>query len=315
MTLVIAFGLVVLAAVIGVWLLGTRGRDDRSMKTHKQTVGTIERIVGRSGVDAGDPSNHVRLVGDRPKHSRGDHVAGGRYPVGLSVNVEDAGTARKPTDATRPAVVPPAEVPVDVARPEVDSEMLDQSSPPAWRPIHARSRGRVAALIPAAAGAGVVIAAIVVGATVVSSSSKPAARPVVPSSVPTARGGVGGASATSAPSTTTTTTTPSPTTTVVGAVTQTAAGYEYQVAGKVVSAVLSTSGSCWVEVRDGSANGPAVFEATLTSGSTKTFSAPGGLWLRLGAPRSVQLSLQGQSVALPAVGGPYDITVVPSAAG
>jgi len=315
-TLIIAFGLVALAGLIGAWLLGSRGRDDRSMKTHKETVGTIERIVGRSVVDAGDAANHVRLLGDESRHSSDDQVGGKRDAEGKPVEVHQAVKTRHSVvipglGTVPPVTVPPVTVPPVTVPPAEALERFDVGSPPTQRAVHARSQGRLRGLIPAAAGAVVVISAIVVGATVVSPSSKPGGTPAVSSTGPAPTAAVGVAPLTSVPSTAT----PAPTTTVVGAATQTAAGYQYQVAGKAVSAVLSVSGSCWLEVRDGSANGPAVFEATLTSGSTKTFSASGGLWLRLGAPRSVQLSLQGHNVTLPGVGGPYDITVVTSTAG
>ena len=311
MTLIIAFGLVALAGLIGAWLLGSRGRDDRSMKTHKETVGTIERIVGRSVVDAGDAANHVRLLGDESRHSSDDHVGGKRDAEGKPVEVHQAVKTRHSVVIPGLGTVPPVTVPPVTVPPAEALERFDVGSPPTQRAVHARSQGRLRGLIPAAAGAVVVISAIVVGATIVSPSSKPGGTPAVSSTGPAPTAAVGVAPLTSVPSTAT----PAPTTTVVGAATQTAAGYQYQVAGKAVSAVLSVSGSCWLEVRDGSANGPAVFEATLTPGSTKTFSASGGLWLRLGAPRSVQLSLQGHNVALPGVGGPYDITVVTSTAG
>ena len=320
MTFIIAFGLLALVGVAGVWAWGSRGRDDRSMKTHKETVGTIERIVGRSGVEAGDAANHVRLVGDRPRHSRGDHVAGKRPPEPLPAKAQEAARTRRPADKPQRATVPSGTVPSGPVSsgpvpsgpvpPEEDSEPLDEGSPPARRAVHARSQGRVGALIPAAAGAVVVVAAIVVALTVAAPSSKPGGAPVTSSKGPAPKGSAV-APLTSAP----TTTTPSPTTTVVGAVTQTASGYQYQVAGTDVSAVLSASGPCWLEVRGGSASGPALFEATLTPGSTKSFSSPGGLWLRLGAPGSVRLSLQGSDVVLPPVGGPYDITVITSPTG
>ncbi|MGC8512743.1 MAG: DUF4115 domain-containing protein [Acidimicrobiales bacterium] len=310
MTFIIAFGLLALVGVVGVWAWGSRGRDDRSMKTHKETVGTIERIVGRSGVEAGDAANHVRLVGDRPRHSRGDHVAGKRPPEPLPAKVQEAARTRRPADKPQRATVPSGPVPSGPVPPVEDSEPFGEGSPPARRAVHARSQGRVGALIPAAAGAVVVVAAIVVALTVASPSSKPGGAPVTSSKGPAPKG-----SAVAPLASVPTTTTPSPTTTVVGAVAQTASGYQYQVAGTDVSAVLSASGPCWLEVRGGSASGPALFEATLTSGSTKSFSSPGGLWLRLGAPGSVRLSLQGSDVVLPPVGGPYDITVITSPAG
>ncbi len=300
MTLIIALGFVAVVGVIGAWVWGSRGRDDRSMKTHKVTVGTIERIVGRRDVEAGDAANHVRLVGDRPRHSRGDHVAGKRPAGRPPATVQQAAKTRQPADPPRQAPVPPSLVPL-----VEDSEPSDEGAP-TRRAVHARSQGRVGALVPAAAGAVVVVTAVVVALTVASPSSKPGSPPAASSTGRTPQGPAGGVPLTSAPPTSA----PASTTTAVGAVTQTASGYQYQVAGTEVSAVLSASGPCWLEVRGGSASGPALFEATLTSGSTKSFSSPGGLWLRLGAPRSVRLSLQGHDVALPGVGGPYNITVI-----
>jgi cytoskeleton protein RodZ len=69
--------------------------------------------------------------------------------------------------------------------------------------------------------------------------------------------------------------------------------------------VLRARGRCWLSIRAGSAVGPVLHEATLEAGGilryTLTPSRP-RLWLRIGAPWNLELSLNGKpSTALPRV--------------
>lgn len=71
--------------------------------------------------------------------------------------------------------------------------------------------------------------------------------------------------------------------------------------------VLRARGRCWLSIRPGSAVGPVLYEATLEAGGilryTLTPSRP-RLWLRIGAPWNLELSLNGKpSTALPRVPG------------
>jgi hypothetical protein len=71
--------------------------------------------------------------------------------------------------------------------------------------------------------------------------------------------------------------------------------------------VLHARGRCWLSIRAGSAVGPVLYEATLEAGGilryTLATSRP-RLWLRIGAPWNLELSLNGKPItALPLVPG------------
>jgi hypothetical protein len=67
--------------------------------------------------------------------------------------------------------------------------------------------------------------------------------------------------------------------------------------------VLRARGPCWLSIRAGSAAGPELYQATLEVGGILRYTlAPGRprLWLRIGAPWNLELSLNGKpATALP----------------
>ncbi|HET7043630.1 MAG TPA: RodZ domain-containing protein [Gaiellaceae bacterium] len=71
--------------------------------------------------------------------------------------------------------------------------------------------------------------------------------------------------------------------------------------------VHATRGDCWVEVRIGSADGRAVSERTLGEGGTLRFGLARKLWVRLGAPGNVDVTVRGKAVEL-ARGEPVNLT-------
>jgi len=76
--------------------------------------------------------------------------------------------------------------------------------------------------------------------------------------------------------------------------------------------VLRARGRCWLSIRADSAAGPVLYEATLDAGGILRFTlAPSRprLWLRIGAPWNLELSLNGkQATALPRVPGNVLVT-------
>jgi cytoskeletal protein RodZ len=60
-------------------------------------------------------------------------------------------------------------------------------------------------------------------------------------------------------------------------------------------AVRAGRGNCWLQVRAGSARGPVIYEATLQRGQAVSFSRH-FLWIRLGAPASVDVRVHGKLV-------------------
>ncbi len=73
-------------------------------------------------------------------------------------------------------------------------------------------------------------------------------------------------------------------------------------------ALKAARGDCWVEVRSGSATGESLFVGTLATGSAKTFSAK-ILWIRFGAPETLDLTLNGKAATIPA--GTVNVVVTP----
>jgi hypothetical protein len=66
-------------------------------------------------------------------------------------------------------------------------------------------------------------------------------------------------------------------------------------AGDVQVTVRATDGPCWLQARAGSANGKVIYEGTLAPGRELTLSRD-RVWLRLGAPANVKLTLNGRAV-------------------
>ncbi|HET6809806.1 MAG TPA: DUF4115 domain-containing protein [Acidimicrobiales bacterium] len=103
----------------------------------------------------------------------------------------------------------------------------------------------------------------------------------------------------------TTTTTP----TVLVPSASTAAGAAYVVTTAPFSVQVNTTGSCWMEVGPTSA-GPFTFVGTVPAGQQKVFPASSRLWLRLGAPASVTVSVNGTPLQLTAPGSaPFNLTI------
>jgi cytoskeleton protein RodZ len=66
---------------------------------------------------------------------------------------------------------------------------------------------------------------------------------------------------------------------------------------RLAKLVLSAArGDCWVQVREGSANGRLIYEGTLQQGQTQRFARWSRLWLELGAPSNINAHLNGRRV-------------------
>jgi uncharacterized protein DUF4115 len=62
--------------------------------------------------------------------------------------------------------------------------------------------------------------------------------------------------------------------------------------------LTATRGDCWVEVRDGSSSGKALYTGTLAAGNSLRFKRP-KLWVRLGAAANVDLLVNGRPASVP----------------
>jgi cytoskeleton protein RodZ len=79
---------------------------------------------------------------------------------------------------------------------------------------------------------------------------------------------------------------------------------------KVKLVLAAARGDCWLSVRIGSEQGTVAWEGTLQHGRTLYFTSRRPLWIRIGAPQSLSLRLNGQPVGgFPA--GPVNIVAHP----
>lgn len=99
---------------------------------------------------------------------------------------------------------------------------------------------------------------------------------------------------------------PAPTVTQVGTNSVEAS---FAVSVTPVTLSIDATSRCWVELRDVSPSGPVAYEGTLASGVSETFRAGAGLWLRLGDPNGVQVSVDGSPLSLPRTSNPFDVLV------
>ncbi len=86
----------------------------------------------------------------------------------------------------------------------------------------------------------------------------------------------------------------------------------YTVDAASLEVAVVTSAPCWIELRDRSAVGAVIYEGTLQAGASQSFPYAGPMWMRLGDPSGVRLSIDGSPVTLPAAGSPFDVTVIPA---
>ena len=82
---------------------------------------------------------------------------------------------------------------------------------------------------------------------------------------------------------------------------------------RVARIVLSAArGDCWLQVRSGSETGRILYEQILARGSSTSFAGR-GFWIRIGAPSSLSVTLNGKTIdVLPRSGQPTNILVGPS---
>lgn len=105
----------------------------------------------------------------------------------------------------------------------------------------------------------------------------------------------------------TTTAPPAPTTTVppFTMISNANGTASYQLAGNP-PVVVSAQGPCWVEANQSNAQGAVIFAATLAPGQSQTFRAP--VFIRLGAPSAVTVTVNGTSLpALVTGGAPWNL--------
>ena len=80
------------------------------------------------------------------------------------------------------------------------------------------------------------------------------------------------------------------------------------IAGLPRLVLVASRGACWLSVHADSASGPMLYEDTLQPASSLHFVRR-RLWIRIGAPRNLELRLDGRAVALPSSPGPLNVVV------
>lgn len=83
----------------------------------------------------------------------------------------------------------------------------------------------------------------------------------------------------------------------------------YSVSGGSINVTLAATAPCWIDVRT-MANGPAVFTGLVAPGWQHSFAGSGGMWMRIGYPAGLKVSVNGQAVAVPSTSNPYDLSFV-----
>jgi hypothetical protein len=89
-------------------------------------------------------------------------------------------------------------------------------------------------------------------------------------------------------------------------VTSTSGYSEYRTSGPA-TIVLAGTGRCWVEIRQSSPDGQVLYQGILLAGETRTLD--GSVWVRLGNPTAVSLTVNGKAIAPPSLvpGEPYNL--------
>jgi cytoskeleton protein RodZ len=62
-------------------------------------------------------------------------------------------------------------------------------------------------------------------------------------------------------------------------------------------AVISANARCWLQARAGGPHGALIYEGTLTAGSTKKFSLSRTVWVRMGNPLALAITVGGRPVS------------------
>jgi hypothetical protein len=330
----VSFALVVLIGVVAILLAARSARrawsDRRSLEAHHKTLGTLGEIahhqdpaIPASG-DQPSPRFHVRVVSPdeprpapepapRPSAPKPSVVPEPPMP-GQQPRVSMGGTGEHlpAISGDLPALVPasgPVPLPSKPAPtpPETAAALVAGT---VGAPVPARGRRHVRhsptphrALLVAL---GAVAAAIVVVGVALTVTGGESVR----------RGGrLGAATATVTPSTTPPAAT-SPQAPAAVLVSSDNQGATFSLSSQVQIELVPTS-NCWVQVRQGSATGPVVYEGLLRPGQPYPLPGAGPVWLRLGNPPGVSVVVNGVPLQapLPSTSQPYNLEFQLASAG
>ena len=81
-----------------------------------------------------------------------------------------------------------------------------------------------------------------------------------------------------------------------------------------VRTAITASDRCWILVRAGGPNGTVLFEGTLEPGEAKHFQFTSQLWLRMGRPNVLDITVGGKPIATTLPAGPSNLLLTRSGA-
>lgn len=73
--------------------------------------------------------------------------------------------------------------------------------------------------------------------------------------------------------------------------------------------IEASDGDCWIEVRRDNSTGIVLFSGTLKAGDTEKFKGK-DIWMSLGAPQNVRLTVEGRNVKVKGDVGPWTIEII-----
>jgi cytoskeletal protein RodZ len=83
--------------------------------------------------------------------------------------------------------------------------------------------------------------------------------------------------------------------------------------GPVFTSISAVDGRCWLLVRSGGPNGAVLFEGVLEQGQSKRFRLQPRIWVRMGVPNALRITLAGKPVTgLPST--PSNLLLTPAGA-
>ncbi|HET6963350.1 MAG TPA: DUF4115 domain-containing protein [Acidimicrobiales bacterium] len=319
--------LVLVLAVPLIRWVRSRRRDEKSIEAHRSTLGVIEHVAGvdeQPGRLHDHSAAHVRIVGSptarapRPAEEPVPWTARSRsrrptFPRPRETTLQPPPLSAPEPDRARrrPAVINREIARQLAARVQLARTSAEQapSPPPSAPHTPVRRHSRRPLLTPSAAGpnlsvilasvAAALVMAAVIGIALNSHWRHPSHSPAAVTSPRHVPGHPPAPTASS-------TTLPQP---AVVATSTNSSYAAYTVNATNLDVTLVAAGPCWVELRDGNASGPVVYEGTLRAGVSQVFHAAGAIWLRLGDPGGVKLAIDGSPLALPAASNPFDVTV------
>lgn len=350
MTVLVIVGLVVVVALAVVWSRFNLGRSEsRSMQSHEHSLQVLGDLTKRSDAAARiNPlplertyQGHIRkepneptvpLESRAPRATERTQAGGG----GRSGRRPSAPSRRPGSSRGRAQPKTRIEEVTEPVRFEDDSDAFErireeeaaetvmpyagaresEAAPPSTRspetPVH-QSRPRAARRHLAFGRVSSVAALVLIVAALVLAGLRLTSNGTTPH-----QGGAAGSTTHKATSSshrsghkkhkTTTTTTPS---TLVPVSTSSTDVAFVAPTGKYTVALIDTGGVCWVGIQQTS-GGPYIWQETLDAGQDASYTASGPLVVRIGAPRYLEVKVNGVPARLPGFVQPYDLTFNPS---